>query len=123
MAKHGLVTVSLADTIPSKFRDELVQDLATGGQEAAALLKKSVEAFVQGDGVPKLPSEYRIVVRIYVNMIGFSRKYQSAGILESSDAFERFIRGFNKTYLLFDIIDAGNEKECSDDKIRSKSRN
>lgn len=78
---------------------------------------------MQGDDVPTLPSEYRIVVRIYVNMIGFSRKYQSVGILESSDGFERFIRGFNKTDPLFEIVDAGNEKECSDDKIRRKSRN
>lgn len=78
---------------------------------------------MQGDGVSKLSFEYRIIVRIYVNMIDFSRKYQSAGILESFDAFERFIRGFNKIYLLFDIIDAGNEKKCFDDKIRSKSRN
>jgi len=104
-----------------KFRDDLVQDLGSGGQEAAALLKKSVETFIQADGVLMLLPEYRIVVRIYVNMIGLSRSYHSAGILESPSDFERFARGFNRTLPLFDIVDAGNEKECADDKIRSKS--
>lgn len=84
------------------------------------LLNESIRTFVQTDGVPKLPSHYRIVARIYVNLIGFSRKYCSAGILQSQDGFEQFIRGFNKTYPLFEIVDAGNEKECSDSKIRGK---
>ena len=55
-------------------------------------------------------------------MIGFSKTYHNARILESSGGFERFARGFNKTYPLFEIVDAGNEKECADDKIRSKSQ-
>lgn len=107
----------------SKFRDEFVQDLGSGGQEVAALLKKSVEDFIQVDGVSTLPPDYRIVVRVYVNMIGLSKSYNNAGILETSGDFERFARGFNKTYPLIEIVDAGNEKECADDKIRRRSQN
>lgn len=81
-------------------------------------LNKSIETFVRAADVPTLPSYFRVVVRIYINMIGFARKYCNVGILDSQDGFERFIRGFNKTYPLFEIVDAGNEKECSDNKIR-----
>lgn len=51
-------------------------------------------------------------------MKGLGKVYVDAKILEQREPFERFARAFNMSHPLCDFIDAGNGKECSDNKIR-----
>lgn len=54
-------------------------------------------------------------------MLGLSSTYGRLGILQGFGSFEAFVRGFNKTYPSFEIVDAGNEKECADVKIKGQA--
>lgn len=71
--------------------------------------------------VPDLTHDFEIVICLYANMKGLSKTYCDAKILEEREHFERFARAFNMAQPLCDFVDAGNGKECSDSKIRSKS--
>ena len=53
-------------------------------------------------------------------MNGLNKMYGDSSILEQREDFGRFVRGFNMGHPLCDFIDAGNGKECSDDKIRGE---
>ena len=65
-----------------------------------------------------VPPDYRPIVRVFVNAVGLTHTYRQMGLLKGKEDFATFIRGFNKTDPLFEIIDAGSEKECADSKIR-----
>ncbi|KAI9758431.1 MAG: hypothetical protein M4579_003060 [Chaenotheca gracillima] len=99
------------------FQDHLVQELELGGEQAATQLKISVKRHVE-ECLPKLRLNLKIVIRIYLNLRGLGKTYYDAKILDTPTDFERFVRGFNKSCPLSDIVDAGNGKECSDQKIR-----
>ena len=58
------------------------------------------------------------MVRIYADYQALSKLYCDTGILKESVEFQRFISGFNKSHAFCDFIDAGNGKECSENKIR-----
>lgn len=55
-------------------------------------------------------------------MNGLNKMYCDSNVLEQREDFGRFVRGFNMGHPLCDFIDAGNGKECSDDKIRGESQ-
>lgn len=110
-------TVSL--TI-AKFLDVLVKNAEAGGQEAAQLLRSRVLDYLRHK-LPELQHDLEIVIRVYGNMNGLNKRYCDSNVLEQREDFGRFVRGFNMGHPLCDFIDAGNGKECSDDKIRGES--
>jgi hypothetical protein len=63
-------------------------------------------------------NDVEVLVRAYANVEGLKRTYVDNKILEEGAKFDSFVRGFNMGYPLCDYIDAGNGKECSDDKLR-----
>jgi len=95
----------------------MVQGAEAGGQQAAQLLKRSATEYIQAL-VPDVEYDYELVVYIYGNLRGLMKAYLEANIIHQQDDLERFIRGFNMSYPLFNIIDAGNGKECSDSKLK-----
>ena len=49
-------------------------------------------------------------------------RYVDAKILPGSSQFDLFLRGFNKSHPLCDFVDAGNDKEAADGKIKGKRK-
>lgn len=102
-----------------KFLDDLVKNDESGGQEAAQLLRKSVSNYLKKQ-FSELQHDLDLVIRVYANVKGLGRTYFDAKILNQREHFDKFVRMFNMGHPLCDFIDAGNGKECSDDKIRGK---
>ena len=87
------------------FDDRLVQAGEAGGREAAGLLWNAVMHHFQSD--TSLPSDIKIVTRIYANLKGLGDACKKSGILSSSSSIEDFARGFTGSKQLFDFVDVG----------------
>lgn len=82
-------------------------------------MRKTAMEYIRAQ-VPDLEHDYELVVQIYSNLRGLVKAYSDANVIYQRDDLDRFIRGFNMSYPLFSIIDAGNGKECSDAKLRGE---
>ena len=85
------------------FADDLVSKGEGGGREAAGHLWNHVTEFVRKD--ISMPSDYKIVTRIYANIKGLGDVCNRSGIIESPQLVEEFARGFTGSKQLFDFID------------------
>lgn len=63
-----------------------------------------------------------IFIRVYANIQGLAKTYYEAGILSGPATFLEFVRGFNMANNQCDFVDAGNGKECADEKIKGTVR-
>lgn len=88
-----------------------------GGKKTARLLKQVAKDELLSL-IPSTAHHVQVHVRVYANLKGLEKTYQDLGILPSSASFCHFIRGFNMGDAMCDYVDAGDEKECSDEKIR-----
>lgn len=93
------------------FDDRLVQNGEAGGREAAGLLWNAVMVHFQSD--TGLPSDIKIVTRIYANLKGLGDICTKSGILSTSSTIEDFARGFTGSKQLFDFVDVGVGKPSS----------
>ncbi|KAF4540652.1 uncharacterized protein LTHEOB_594 [Lasiodiplodia theobromae] len=84
------------------FKDEHIRRGVTGGTESAARIS--------------------VHIRIYANVKGLGQAYYNAGILFDPSDIWSFMRGFNMGHPMCDFIDAGDGKECSDDKLKETFR-
>ncbi|KAI9740005.1 MAG: hypothetical protein M1835_003166 [Candelina submexicana] len=98
------------------FQDYLLQDGEPGGKDAAASLWTDVLKYVQSN-LPDLPSDVKIVARIYANTKGLAETCARAGIVSNPSTVEDFARGFTRSKHLFDFIDVGHGKDRADDKL------
>lgn len=87
------------------FDDRLVQNGEAGGREAAGLLWNAVMYHFQKDS--GLPSDIKIVTRIYANIKGLGDACKKSGILSTPSTIEDFARGFTGSKQLFDFVDVG----------------
>ena len=87
------------------FEDRLVQNGEAGGREAAGLLWNAVMDHFQSD--TSLPSDIKIVTRVYANLKGLGDICKRSGILITSSTMEDFGRGFTGSKQLFDFVDVG----------------
>ncbi|KAF4994272.1 hypothetical protein FGRMN_5910 [Fusarium graminum] len=118
---HHAFVFAIIDGDCMLFRDDLVQAGLEGGKQAISLLKQNVEQkFKALNG--SVPPHLQVVVRIYANLKNLSKVYQSSGILANSEKMGEFIRGFNMGDPLCDYVDAGNGKECADEKVKASFR-
>ena len=101
------------------FDDDLISKGELGGREAAGLLWNAVTNHVH-QNISDLPSDYKIVTRIYANLKGLGDICHRSGIMENSNLMEGFARGFTGSKQLFDFIDVGMGKDRADDKISGK---
>lgn len=90
------------------FDDRLVQNGEAGGREAAGLLWNAVMDHSQTD--TGLPSDIKIVTRIYANLKGLGDVCRRSGILSTPSMIEDFARGFTGSKQLFDFVDVGMGK-------------
>ncbi|KAM0483242.1 hypothetical protein ACHAPX_002692 [Trichoderma viride] len=101
------------DNMP--FQDEFARDGLTGGKRAAGLLRKAIAEDIK-TRYPSIPTNVQVVIRVYANLRGLSKKYRE--LMPDSASFEEFVRGFNTVHPMCDFIDAGCGKECADEKIK-----
>lgn len=88
-----------------------------GGKKAAVLLVQAVTEELQSRN-PFTAHQMQVIVRIYANMQGLAKTYEEMGVLPHSAMFKDFVRGFNMGDTMCDYVDAGNGKECSDEKVK-----
>lgn len=99
-----------------KFRDELVTQGLDGGKRAANLLKQAVEEELKSS-VPTAAHHLQVIIRVYANVKGLANTYKEMDVV-SEPTLDQFVRGFNMGDAMCDYIDAGNGKECSDEKVK-----
>ncbi|KAI4220568.1 MAG: hypothetical protein L6R36_007529 [Xanthoria steineri] len=116
MDRNAFVLV-LIDGDCMNFLDVHMKRLEAGGEEAAELLRAAIGKYLKEE-VADLQPDVEPVVWIFANMRGLGKTLVDAKILESSEDLGRFVCGFNKKFSSFDLIDAGNGKECSDAKLK-----
>ena len=88
-----------------------------GGKRAAGLLKQTVEEELRLS-FPAVAHHIQVVIRVYANMKGLAKTYKDAEVLPQLASFDEFVRGFNMGDSMCDYVDAGNGKECSDEKMK-----
>ncbi|KAF6791404.1 CCCH zinc finger DNA binding protein [Colletotrichum sojae] len=111
---YALVVID-GDGMP--FLDELVVGGVEGGQKTVGLLKQAVLETLRSSD-PNLPHHLKVVVRVYANLRGLAKAYADTGALGDRDDLDQFVRGFNMGDQLCDFVDAGNGKECADEKVK-----
>lgn len=62
------------------------------------------------------------MIRVYANIRGLCKTYAVKGVLPNAAAFSDFVLGFNKAHPLCDFVDAGNQKEAADTKLKGMYR-
>jgi len=87
------------------FEDEFISKGEAGGREAAGQLWNSVTDFARKNMSNTLPSDYKIVTRVYANLKGLGDVCNRSGIIERAELIEDFARGFTGSKQLFDFVD------------------
>ncbi|KAB8072187.1 hypothetical protein BDV29DRAFT_6265 [Aspergillus leporis] len=96
------------------FKDEYLQQGEQGGHNAAEKLHAALQEYVSGNFPINSP---KIITKMYVNLKGLSDLCVRGGVTTEPALIEDFVRGFNASYPLFDLIDIGSGKESAHDKI------
>ncbi|KAI5460831.1 hypothetical protein BGZ63DRAFT_358947 [Mariannaea sp. PMI_226] len=118
-ARHVFASVVIdGDCMP--FKDELVKQGLEGGKKTASLLKQAVEEKLRSSGVVTA-HHLQVIIRVYANVKGLVKKYKEMEVLTET-TFDEFVRGFNIGDVMCDYVDAGNGKECSDEKVKATVR-
>ncbi|OOO10990.1 hypothetical protein OAory_01074600 [Aspergillus oryzae] len=97
------------------FKDEYLQQGEQGGHDAAKKLYSALQDYVSGN-FPTINSP-RVITKMYVNVKGLSDLCVRGGVTTEPSLIEDFVRGFNASYPLFDLVDIGAGKESAHDKI------
>lgn len=114
---HGPRNVTRHLPLLFKFLDDLVEKKDRGGQEAAQRLLACSRQYLQ-DAPLELNHDIKIFVAVCCNIKGTSKLYVEQKILDKTEDFAHFVRGFNMGNPLCLMVDAGSGKECSDHKLR-----
>ncbi|KAI5307213.1 hypothetical protein KEM56_002777 [Ascosphaera pollenicola] len=97
------------------FSDKYLSRGEEGGKEAGNALWTAVTVHC-GDVLP-VPSNTKIITRIYANIRRLAEKCHKAGIVSKPSVVEDFVRGFNDSSPSFDFIDAGTRDNAAYEKI------
>ncbi|KAE8370091.1 hypothetical protein BDV27DRAFT_120014 [Aspergillus caelatus] len=97
------------------FKDEYLQQGEQGGHDAAKKLYSALQDYVSGN-FPAINCP-RVITKMYANVKGLSELCVRGGVTTEPSLIEDFVRGFNASYPLFDLVDTGAGKESAHDKI------
>lgn len=111
-------TLVLVDGDGLPFTDEHVKRGSEGGEQAARALRNTIIEYLQHD--QNIPAGTKTVIRVFANIAGLGKAYCEHGILPNPHDINPFVRGFNKYTPLCDYVDAGDDKEAADNKIKGK---
>lgn len=98
------------------FKDELLQLGEEGGRKAAKELSLAVEGYVTNN-YPSIISP-KVITKMYVNMKALCDACVRGGIITDPSTLDEFLRGFNNSFPLFDIVDVGTANNAAHDKIK-----
>jgi len=99
------------------FRDQYLAAASSGGgADAAYALLKEIKQQLQDrfEGA----SQCQVMVHIYANLEGLSKKLASVGLIPNTQDLYNFAKAFTLNQPLFSFIDVGYGKERADHKIR-----
>ncbi|KAH8173595.1 zinc finger c-x8-C-x5-C-x3-H type (and similar) domain-containing protein [Sarocladium implicatum] len=101
------------------FHESLIKQGAEGGRKAAQALDESVKFSLRGKGLEHCD----VMVRIYANVAGLSKALAKAGLVgHDARSLSPFVANFNRSFGLYDFVDAGDLKEGADFKLRTTLR-
>lgn len=103
-----------------KFVNELLAAGEPGGHQASRLLKASVIEYLRTKH-SEVPANVKITIRVYANFKGLARAYCDAQVIGNPTELGNFVNGFNKEDALCDFVNAGDGKECADEKLKGMS--
>ena len=96
------------------FDERLIQQGTTGGEIAAHHVHKNIQHYfhprkTSGGSDQRFDgaSNWRIVVKIYMNLDGLAKTLYRAGLITNSKLMQDFAIGFNQCQPLFEIVDVG----------------
>ncbi|KAF2466193.1 uncharacterized protein BDR25DRAFT_294330 [Lindgomyces ingoldianus] len=98
------------------FLDEFIRAGEAGGRQAAAKLYSSITQYVQRE-LQNVPTEFRVVCRIYANVSGLAEVLVRCGVIEEVSPYHSFALGFTRGKTLFDFVDVGPGKDRADEKL------
>ncbi|WDK21143.1 hypothetical protein CGRA01v4_12432 [Colletotrichum graminicola] len=101
----------------SQFMDDLIEQGLEGGKNAVRSLRQAVASELKSVD-PSLPHHLQFVVRVFANMQGLAKTYTEMGTIRDPGVLSEFVRGFNMTNAMCEFVDAGNGKECADEKMK-----
>ncbi|KAF2107818.1 CCCH zinc finger DNA binding protein [Lophiotrema nucula] len=108
----------LVDGDCMNFVDDLIKAGEDGGRQAARQLIAGVTEYLRTN-YPTIPVNVRIVVRVYANLQGLAKAYRDGQVLSNPADLGAFVNGFNKENALCDFVNAGDGKECADEKLKA----
>lgn len=109
--------VMLVDGDGYIFPDDLLCKGTSGGEEAAQRLLNEVSKYLERY---KGAKDWKLIVRVFVNLEGLARKCQSFDIIGQPNALRDFAAGFAQSQPFFDFVDVGYGKERADHKLRGE---
>ncbi|KAK8225425.1 C-x8-C-x5-C-x3-H type zinc finger protein [Phyllosticta capitalensis] len=120
-ADNNPFVLVLIDGDGAIFQDAFLKAGAAGGSDAAYKLLSEIRNHVL-DVYEGAAGHWSIMVQIYANFEGLSRKLTSVGVLKNPSEFYAFTRAFTLNQPLFNMIDVGSGKERADHKIKEMMR-
>ncbi|KAK7733392.1 hypothetical protein SLS57_000407 [Botryosphaeria dothidea] len=120
-ADNSPFVLALIDGDGAIFTEALLRAGAEGGSDAAHKLQSEIRNHIL-DVYEGSAGSWSIMVHIYANLEGLSRKLASVGILKSPQELHIFARAFTLHQPLFNFIDVGSGKERADHKIKEMMR-
>jgi len=100
------------------FQESLLKAGKDGGSDAAHALLEGIKKHVQE--LHDNAGNWTVMVQIYANFDGLSKKLTQVGILKTPSEFNEFIRAFNLNQACFQMVDCGIGKERADHKIKGE---
>ncbi|KAK1139739.1 hypothetical protein N8T08_011203 [Aspergillus melleus] len=97
------------------FQDSFLQQGGQGGRNAATKLQTALQNYV-ANNFPRIASP-KIITKLYVNVKGLAELCVRGGVTTEPSLIEEFVRGFNGTFPLCEMIDTGCGKNSAHDKI------
>lgn len=104
--------IVLLDGDGMMFKDEYLQRGEQGGHHAAKQLYAVLEHYLAGN-FPSLTSP-KIMTKLYVNLKGLSDACVRGGIISDPSILDDFVRGFNGSMPLFDLVDIGSKDKAQE---------
>ncbi|KAK1978457.1 hypothetical protein LZ30DRAFT_728836 [Colletotrichum cereale] len=114
--KHCFALVLIdGDCMP--FMDDLIEQGLEGGKKASSFVRQAMLSELKSVD-PSLPHHLQFVVRVFANLKGLAKTYTELGTILDPSVLYEFVRGFNMTNPMCEFVDAGNGKECADEKMK-----
>ncbi|PLB51129.1 hypothetical protein P170DRAFT_382370 [Aspergillus steynii IBT 23096] len=97
------------------FQDGFLQQGGQGGRNAATKLQEALQNYIASN-FPRIASP-KIITKLYVNVKGLAELCVRGGVTTEPFLIEEFVRGFNGSFPLFELIDTGSGKHSAQEKI------